>query len=95
MDKERLCRRTPRGAFGCSLDAYERVVDAIFSMPSDLLAQDEVPGTPNSLQARTCHTLITTYSGPCPEPVQSLIETVVQMHLRLAPLPSEPAHVRL
>ncbi|KAK9906778.1 hypothetical protein WJX75_007809 [Coccomyxa subellipsoidea] len=33
-----------------NLDAYERVVDAIFSMPSDLMVQDEVPGTPNSLQ---------------------------------------------
>ncbi|CAL8462314.1 g1847 [Coccomyxa elongata] len=33
-----------------NLDAYERVVDAIFNMPSDLLNQDEVPGTPNSLQ---------------------------------------------
>lgn len=38
----------------CSLDAYERVVDAIFSMPSDLLNQDEVPGTPNSLQVPLC-----------------------------------------
>ena len=38
------------GVPACSLDAYERVVDAIFSMPGDLLNQDEVPGTPNSLQ---------------------------------------------
>lgn len=40
----------------CSLDAYERVVDAIFSMPSDLMVQDEVPGTPNSLQVLFAHT---------------------------------------
>lgn len=33
-----------------SAEAYERVVDAIFSMPSDTMSQDEVPGTPNTVQ---------------------------------------------
>jgi hypothetical protein len=34
----------------CSAETYERVVDAIFSMPCDLMCQNEIPGTPSAQQ---------------------------------------------
>ena len=34
----------------CSAEAYDRVVDAIFSMPVENLRPDEAPGTPNAFQ---------------------------------------------
>ncbi len=39
-----------RSGTSCSAEAYDRVVDALFSMPVENLRPDEAPGTPSAFQ---------------------------------------------